>query len=180
MRSCQSAGLMDGRFVCKSCSLACGITDNPLKLTHDLYTRLGGSNIMVKWAQMPIWTHAHKRMHGTVSCEGTLNLPQNPKCTGCCGAAAFSFSHRGAAMTNSRPPQKWRVDTFGLSARQRLSRTLFRIKIIDAGRRDAGALAVSCKFTEASFFNRGSLDTNQNARFVHTWAVLPVAFERLH
>lgn len=38
----------------QSCSLACGITENPLKLTHDLYTRRRGLNPPAKPPQMCI------------------------------------------------------------------------------------------------------------------------------
>lgn len=37
------------RKIClQSCSLACGITENPLELTHDLHARLRGLNLIAK------------------------------------------------------------------------------------------------------------------------------------
>lgn len=125
------------RMIClQSCSLACGITENPLKLTHDLYRRLRGLNLATKWTQTCIWMHGHKHTHTTASWEGTLNLFWNHKYTDWYQELSVSvtevlgwcfFSER----TNSSPAQKCHVDALGFAAHRRLSLIVPVIKIID-------------------------------------------------
>lgn len=111
----------------QSCSLACGITGNLLRLTHNPCARLRGLNLIAKWAQTCI-LKAHKHMHTTARREGTLNLSWNHKYINRYGARAFCFSHRSAGLTNSGAAQKSRVDTLGLAAHRRLSLIAFAIK----------------------------------------------------
>lgn len=113
MPGCQSGRLMDaGSFVCKAAPWL-GITENPLKLTHNLHVRLRRWNFIAKWTptmntSKQVWAEKERLI--------SLEIRITSTATGRWLSAAFTevLRRRVSAQTDTELLEMSGVDTHRL------------------------------------------------------------------